>query len=73
MENCALNLANEIILYYDARSKKHQITPAMVLWNYCFKLYFMPSYVLMTEQESQATDLTQKNLDLGGGVGGGRH
>ena len=23
-ENCALNLVNEIILYYDARSKKHQ-------------------------------------------------
>ena len=25
-ENCALNLVDEIILYYDARSKKHQIT-----------------------------------------------
>jgi len=25
-ENCALKLVNEIILYYDARSKKHQIT-----------------------------------------------
>ena len=24
--NCALKLAKEIILYYDARSKKHQIT-----------------------------------------------
>ena len=24
-ENCALKLVNEIILYYDARSKKHQI------------------------------------------------
>jgi len=23
--NCALKLVNEIILYYDARSKKHQI------------------------------------------------
>ena len=23
-ENCALKLVNEIILYYDARSKKHQ-------------------------------------------------
>jgi len=25
-ENCALKLFDEIILYYDARSKKHQIT-----------------------------------------------
>ena len=24
-ENCALKLVDEIILYYDARSKKHQI------------------------------------------------
>ena len=24
-ENCALKLVNEISLYYDARSKKHQI------------------------------------------------
>ena len=24
-KNCALKLVNEIILYYDARSKKHQI------------------------------------------------
>ena len=29
-ENCALKLVNEIILYYDALSKKHQIS------NYCF-------------------------------------
>jgi len=26
-ENCALKLVDEIILYYDSRSKKHQITP----------------------------------------------
>ena len=25
-ENCALKFVDEIILYYDARSKKHQIT-----------------------------------------------
>ena len=25
-ENCALKLVDEIILYYDARSKKHQIS-----------------------------------------------
>ena len=28
-ENCALKLVDEIILYYDARSKKHQITIRM--------------------------------------------
>ena len=28
-EKCALKLVDEIILYYDARSKKHQI------WQYC--------------------------------------
>ena len=26
-ENCALKLVDETILYYDARSKKHQIIP----------------------------------------------
>jgi len=31
-ENCALKLIDEIILYYDARSKKHQITHKIV---YC--------------------------------------
>ena len=25
-ENCALKLVDEIILYYDARSKKHQMS-----------------------------------------------
>ena len=25
-ENCVLKLVNEIILYYDARSKKHQMS-----------------------------------------------
>ena len=34
MHNCALKLVNEIILYYDARSKKHQITRLNV------KIYF---------------------------------
>jgi len=29
--NCALKLDEEIILYYDARSKKHQITKYSVL------------------------------------------
>ena len=33
--NCALKLVEEIILYYDARSKKHQI-PCTVLLNYQF-------------------------------------
>ena len=29
-QNCALTLVDEIILYYDARSKKHQITAQSV-------------------------------------------
>ena len=29
-ENCALKLVDEIILYYDAQSKKHQITDTYV-------------------------------------------
>ena len=28
-ENCALKLVDEIILYYDALSKKHQITTSL--------------------------------------------
>ena len=30
-ENCALKLVDEIILYYDARSKKHQIDILSIL------------------------------------------
>ena len=30
-ENCALKLVNEIILFYDARSKKYQITTIKVV------------------------------------------
>ena len=30
-ENCALKLVDEIILYYDARSKKHQMTPNVLV------------------------------------------
>ena len=33
-ENCALKLVDEIILYYDARSKKHQMKYLLTL---CFK------------------------------------
>ena len=29
-ENCALKLVDEIILYYDARSKKHRIDPNLL-------------------------------------------
>ena len=31
-ENCALKLVDEIILYYDARSKKHQIIEYIVVF-----------------------------------------
>ena len=33
-ENCALKLVDEIILYYDARSKKHQMKTYVHLWLY---------------------------------------
>ena len=33
-ENCALKLVDEIILYYDARSKKHQITILCTICTY---------------------------------------
>ena len=40
-ENCALKLVNEIILYYDARSKKHQITVYCV-WKCVIVAIFSP-------------------------------
>ena len=33
-ENCALKLVDEIILYYDARSKKRQINSLVVYCNF---------------------------------------
>ena len=33
-ENCALKLVDETILYYDARSKKHQITKFVYTYTY---------------------------------------
>ena len=41
-ENCALKLVDEIILYYDARSKKHQITVPVGFRG------FLPSYIEMS-------------------------
>ena len=38
-ESCALKLVDEIILYYDARSKKHQITFKTVFLKICGKVY----------------------------------
>ena len=38
--NCALKLVEEIILYYDARSKKHQITRCNI---YVFFTRHIPS------------------------------
>ena len=40
-ENCALKLVDEIILYYDARSKKHQITNPTVCSHIAFKEIFV--------------------------------
>ena len=40
-ENCALKLVDEIILYYDARSKKHKKNPV------CIVFVKMPSVIRM--------------------------
>ena len=41
--NCALKLVEEIILYYDARSKKHQITKSCQY--VCVNYFKMLDYV----------------------------
>ena len=38
-ENCALKLVDEIILYYDAWSKKHQILKSV--YDYILKINFL--------------------------------
>ena len=41
-ENCALKLVDEIILYYDARSKKHQIIKCLgVFYWMCHETGFL--------------------------------
>jgi len=37
-ENCELKLVDEIIIYYDARSKKHQITELFLRCTNVFKI-----------------------------------
>ena len=37
-ENYALKLVDEIILYYDARSKKHQNTSFKLYYNFLYKM-----------------------------------
>ena len=50
--NCALKLVEEIILYYDARSRKHQTNKSMliVLSPTCFSLYYT-----LTSNQQDAT------------------
>ena len=43
-ENCALKLVDEIILHYDARSRKHKITLKMSETNYPMILCHIPGY-----------------------------
>ena len=43
-ENCALKLVDEIILYYDARSKKHQISASN--WFYYKEIHMLCLYAL---------------------------
>ena len=42
-ESCALKLVDEIILYYDARSKKHQIKVIVVIKSKWYNLDY-PCY-----------------------------
>ena len=44
-ENCALKLVDEIILYYDAWSKKHQIT-IFVLYIYIYIYIYVKIFCL---------------------------
>ena len=43
-ENCALKLVYEIILYYDVRSKNHQIN--LYLFIYCFQVRVKRRFVI---------------------------
>ena len=47
--NCALKLVEEIILYYDARSKKHQITNSFYIPSKHFPLHMNSSHITMCE------------------------
>ena len=39
ISKCALKLVEEIILYYDARSKKHQILYSYLIFPVCVTVY----------------------------------
>ena len=59
-ENCALKLVDEIILYYAARSKKHQISVTMFLFslktaalNHIYRLQFTNKLILTVYKEKK--------------------
>jgi len=55
-ENCALKLVDEIILYYDARSKKHQITQYYdLLGSHHIVVWYVREYI-----PTRANDFTMK-------------
>ena len=80
-ENCALKLVDEIILYYDARSKKHQTqgsstTPvaqySLYLSFYCFTANF--NTLFTTQRGCQLFELEGESdwkIMEGGGYGAG--
>ena len=52
-ENCGLKLVDEIILYYDARSKKHQITDGEYLKNvFCMFMHIYSSLLLFIARQT---------------------
>ena len=57
-ENCALKLVDEIMLYYDARSKKHQITTI----NYFMQ--FLRLSFLCVRENNKRNDLQSTQLVL---------
>ena len=57
-ENCALKLVDEIILYYDARSKKHQITqfcvtPYLAVRHYKFPADFSTEWSVIPRERTR--------------------
>ena len=49
-ENCALKLVDEIILYYDARSKKHQIDVSylcIIFINYYYMYFIVKTHSVL--------------------------
>ena len=64
--NCALKLVEEIILYYEARSKKHQITffksISLDLSNYLFEVYRTQNLHYLDQKRAKPDETTKHYL-----------